>query len=185
MRQHGPTPSFSRPFATWPMEGSRPAEDARQYVSSTLSRLGADADSRQMTVRCTSELVANATEHARGPVWLSVWLSGDSLAIHVTDSAPGIAVTLPEWGPVRELTLEDLDSLPDEGVERGRGLRMIVQESFGRCGVAYTPKTKTVWFYVPAPWSRVQAPWCSPAPAVRTHSSILHPAPFPHVSHQR
>lgn len=154
--------STPRPYASWPLNGRNSTSLARDLVAAIMADCGADPDVTDTAVRCSSELAANAAEHARGPVWLSVWIGPDAISVHVTDTSPERPVRLPAYDPepVREITLEELDALDPEQVnlERGRGLGLVVQECHGRCGVAYDRLTKNVWFSVRPPWMRPLPP---------------------------
>lgn len=195
----GNDPRENRPFCTWNIDGGRPAHDARTYITEALHALGADKRTTDVARSCVSELTANATEHALGPVWMSTWIDRKHIAVHITDSAPHAPVEFPAWEEPREISLEEFDAMPGlPSIERGRGLSMVVQDCLGHCGVFYSAKTKTVWFAVPAPWmpEPERMEWwhspLSPLPALRVRPALpaaapgghLHAAPFPHMRFQ-
>jgi anti-sigma regulatory factor (Ser/Thr protein kinase) len=107
----------------WPVPAS--CGDARRVVQ----RFCADHEMGDMTddaVLLTSELVANAVEHADGMVTVLALVVDDSLVVAVRDD---VAAT--PWY-----------------TERGRGLH-VIDELAGDWGVSQLASGKTVWFRLP------------------------------------
>jgi anti-sigma regulatory factor (Ser/Thr protein kinase) len=81
----------------------------------------------------TSELVANAVQHASGVVGLTAQCTDDGVTIRVTD--------------------DDGDALPSQSAasdveEHGRGLTVVAALA-GDWGTAHDGNTKSVWFRLP------------------------------------
>jgi len=116
----------SRSFA--PETGSIPA--ARRFVLDTAGNV--DKYRHDAIAVMTSELAMNAVQYARAEFTVTVEITGGTLRVEVTDSAPGT----PEPGP-----------LPPARSLHGRGLFIVGQLS-DTWGI--TPSSagsgKTVWF---------------------------------------
>jgi len=116
----------SRSFA--PETGSIPA--ARRFVLDTAGNV--DKYRHDAIAVMTSELAMNAVQYARAEFTVTVEITGGTLRVEVTDSAPGT----PEPGP-----------LPPARSLHGRGLFIFGQLS-DTWGITPSPagSGKTVWF---------------------------------------
>lgn len=106
----------------------RSAAAARQLVNDTLTGTSAQGCA-DLTALLTSELVTNATLHARTPVEVRVSVSGAVVRVDVSDGST--------WLPV-------MFASPGDALS-GRGLH-IVQSLATRWGSDATGRGKTVWF---------------------------------------
>ncbi|WP_157745547.1 ATP-binding protein [Nocardiopsis gilva] len=135
---------------------------ARAFLTSSLIPLGCSQGSVDDARLMVSEAVANAIEHGRAPIHLSVTSKFTRVEVEVYDSDP-THLELPRC-PVDyvegEIVGDDLDSFLgtiDEDMasvrlsESGRGLDLISNLSDGRCGWRSRPPGKVVWFSAPVP----------------------------------
>lgn len=152
-----------RAWATWPMGGATPARTARDLIRTAFGdELGCDDDTTDRACEAAFELVTNAFEHGTGPVWVSIWLAFDSIAVHVSDGAGDRGMAFPPYrpGPVRQMTLAEFDAITADAdpadLEHHRGLQLVCQHARGRCGISRGGnKGKSVWFALKAPWHSV------------------------------
>jgi len=114
----------------WPVPAS--CGDARRVVRSFCVDHEMGIDMTDDAVLLTSELVANAVEHADGMVTVLALLVDQSLVVAVRDNSDD----LPELTPAMPYT------------ERGRGLR-VIDELAADWGVNRLAGGKTVWFRLP------------------------------------
>ncbi|WP_246422109.1 ATP-binding protein [Nocardiopsis mwathae] len=155
-------PPFPPPrLLALPSASSSPST-ARTFVTSSLFALGAPQGSVEDAKLMVSEAVANAINHGRAPMHLSLTIKFASVEVEVYDSDPA-PLDLPrrradliESG-TRSDNLDDLiDAFDEEAprnllAESGRGLDLITHLSDGRCGWRSCPPGKVVWFSVPTP----------------------------------
>ena len=87
------------------------------------------------TLLVVTELLSNAIDHGRDPVWLSIEMRDESVYVEVRDDAP----EPPQLQPLKPLRV------------RGRGLEMIEAVSSG-WGWTADPPGKIVWADVPTNW---------------------------------
>ncbi|MBH5337446.1 ATP-binding protein [Streptomyces pactum] len=115
---------------------------ARTLIREVLAALAAPADSDTAEL-LTSELVANAVEHADGdePIELVVELLPSGFQVEVHDRDPA---------PPGELGVQDPHPLPHPLEERGRGL-LLIRTLSADSGYRTTPHGKAVWFTLSAP----------------------------------
>ncbi|MFF2505807.1 ATP-binding protein [Streptomyces sp. NPDC058067] len=113
---------------------------ARALIRKALAELDSPAADSDTAELLTAELVANAIEHATGPIELVVELlpSGCQVEVHDGDPAPPGDLTLP--GPAEA---------PDPWQEHGRGL-LLIRTLSASCGHRPTASGKAVWFTLPA-----------------------------------
>lgn len=113
---------------------------ARALIRKALAELDSPAADSDTAELLTAELVANAIEHATGPIELVVELlpSGCQVEVHDGDPAPPGDLTLP--GPAEA---------PDPWQEHGRGL-LLIRTLSASCGHRPTESGKAVWFTLPA-----------------------------------
>lgn len=110
----------------------RSPHDARVFLTDQLDTWGCP-ERRDVAVLLVSELVTNGVLHAGTPVGVAAGYDGDTLAVAVTDGAPG-GITGGPW-PERH----------PRGAPSGRGLR-IVDALADAWGVSVHDQGKTVWF---------------------------------------
>ncbi|MFG3439208.1 ATP-binding protein [Nonomuraea sp. NPDC047897] len=131
---------------------------ARRVTRHKLACWGA-ADQSDVVELLVSELVANAMEHARGTIRLTISMEDGLLRCEVEDDAP-------ELPRMRQARLED---------ETGRGLQLV--DMLSCCwGADHTAHGKVVWFEVPVPAAEpvaVEEPAATRRPAVATLSAEL------------
>ena len=114
----------------WPVPAS--CRDARRAVGRFCADHALD-DVTDDAVLLTSELVANAVEHAAGMVTVHALLLDDALVVAVRDDCdelPATATPMPSYA------------------ERGRGLH-VLDELARDWGVNRQTHGKTVWFRLP------------------------------------
>lgn len=114
----------------WPVPEA--CGNARRAVRRFCADNEMGGDMTDDAVLLTSELVANAVEHAAGMVTVLALVVDESLVVAVRD---------------------DCDDLPAVGAtpwyaERGRGLQ-VIDEVAGDWGVSRLTSGKTVWFRLP------------------------------------
>ncbi|MER5929412.1 ATP-binding protein [Streptomyces sp. NPDC002054] len=112
---------------------------ARALVRTALADVEAPAD-RGTAELLTAELVANAVEHAGGPVELVVELLPNGCQVEVHDGDPR---------PPGDLAAQPGDACPDPWQEHGRGL-LLIRALSSACGHRPTARGKAVWFTLPA-----------------------------------
>lgn len=118
----------SLPREDWVLPAeARSAARARALIAQCLADL--PAESLEVVLLLTSELVSNAVRHARGPVGLHLTWSDRDVRVEVEDQSP-------ERPVVRPL---DQDAL------NGRGL-LLVDGLANGWGVRPTETGKLVWF---------------------------------------
>jgi serine phosphatase RsbU (regulator of sigma subunit)/anti-sigma regulatory factor (Ser/Thr protein kinase) len=114
------------------------ASRARSFIRDTLSNWDASVpqSATDDAVLLSSELVANAVQHAGTDLEIDCRLLPDTLEIAVTDKHPS-----------RVLPEEPQAPADDQFAERGRGLTLpgALASSWG---VTYTASAKTVWFRI-------------------------------------
>ncbi|MFH8366624.1 ATP-binding protein [Streptomyces sp. NPDC018031] len=113
---------------------------ARTLIRDVMAALEAPADSDTAEL-LTSELVANAVEHAEGeePIELVVELVSSGFQVEVHDRDPA---------PPGELGVHDPHPTPHPLDERGRGL-LLIRTLSADSGYRSTPHGKAVWFTLP------------------------------------
>jgi serine phosphatase RsbU (regulator of sigma subunit)/anti-sigma regulatory factor (Ser/Thr protein kinase) len=120
------------------------AASARSFVRETLRQwdIALPGPAVDDAVLLTSELVANAVQHAGTPLEVCCRLAGDAVEVAVTDRHPS-----------RALPGEPRSPAQDQFAERGRGLTLpgALASSWG---VTYTGAAKTVWFRIALPGQR-------------------------------
>ena len=116
------------PRADWVLPAeARSAARARALITQRLADL--PAESLEVVLLLTSELVTNAVRHARGPVGLHLAWSDRDVRVEVEDQSP-------ERPVVRPIDREALN---------GRGL-VLVDGLANGWGVQSTENGKRVWF---------------------------------------
>lgn len=113
---------------------------ARNLIRGVMAVLDAPANSDTAEL-LTSELVANAVEHAEGdePIELVVELLPSGFQVEVHDRDPA---------PPGELGLREPHPTPHPLEERGRGL-LLIRTLSADSGYRTTPHGKAVWFTLP------------------------------------
>ncbi|MEU6658469.1 ATP-binding protein [Streptomyces sp. NPDC046821] len=113
---------------------------ARALIRKALAELESPAADSYTAELLTAELVANAIEHATGPIELVVELlpSGCQVEVHDGDPEPPGDLTRP--GPAE---------VPDPLQEHGRGL-LLIRTLSASCGHRPTESGKAVWFTLPS-----------------------------------
>jgi len=106
----------------------RAVQQARQFVSTTLSEWSTPDPPRSDIVLCVSELVTNAVIHGRPPIQLRLRGDAEHVVLEVSDRAPYLPRLL-------RPTFED---------EHGRGLQLVALIA-DRWGTRPTPDGKSVW----------------------------------------
>jgi anti-sigma regulatory factor (Ser/Thr protein kinase) len=114
-----------------PNDASSP-KICRDFVRSALATLGL-GDLAETAALCTSELVTNVHQHAKGTVHLRTLVEPTHIRVAVYDECPDLPEYVPE--PRRA---------PD-GDEGGRGLFLVTALS-DLCGVTQVTHGKGVWF---------------------------------------
>jgi len=114
---------------------------ARHLVRATLHRIGWGGDV-EAAVLLTSELVANAIDHAHSPCRLSMRVAGTRLRIEVADADPGPPVLDP----------------PAPDSSRGRGLILVDTLASAWGSWREADEGKTVWFELSAHAGRRSRP---------------------------
>jgi anti-sigma regulatory factor (Ser/Thr protein kinase)/predicted ArsR family transcriptional regulator len=110
----------------WYVSGDDPVRmrALRHQISDYLSRhadSGSDVADAELVVH---ELLANAVEHATGPIWVRLSWVREEPDIEVWDLGPGF--TLPEVRPTTNGRAQDVAAtLPDLDAEGGRGLFLV------------------------------------------------------------
>ena len=119
-------------------EGVPPARavpSTRHRVNAVLAEWDVTGEAVEPTLLVVTELLSNAIDHGRDPVWLSIELRDESVYVEVRDDAP----EPPQLQPLEPLRV------------RGRGLQMIEAVSSG-WGWTADPPGKIVWADVPTNW---------------------------------
>ncbi len=119
---------MSLPREDWVLPAeARSAARARALISQRLADL--PAESLEVVLLLTSELITNAVRHARGPVGLHLAWSDRDVRVEVEDQSP-------ERPVVRPINRDSLN---------GRGL-LLVDGLANGWGVKATDTGKRVWF---------------------------------------
>jgi anti-sigma regulatory factor (Ser/Thr protein kinase) len=110
--------------------------DTRDRVTLVLAEWGLTDEAVEPTLMVVTELLSNTIDHARGPVSVSVGLSGSGVVhVKVQDASPDP----PQMRP------------PDPARIRGRGVYLVDALSL-RWGWTPEPPGKVVWADVPTEW---------------------------------
>src|SRR5512142_1420950 len=98
----------------WLLQPATPesAMRLRAEIGELLRRHAADQDAVWLAETAVAEMIANAVEHAGGPVWVSLDWTATRPVFAVHDLGPGF-----RFDP----------TLPDVTAERGRGLWLVAQ----------------------------------------------------------
>jgi anti-sigma regulatory factor (Ser/Thr protein kinase) len=134
-RQHLAAPRL-RWATQW--EGAPPARavpSTRHRVNVVLAEWDVTGEAVEPTLLVVTELLSNAIEHGRGPVWLSIQLRDESVYVEVRDDAP----EPPQLQPPEPLRV------------RGRGLQ-VTEAVSSQWGWTADPPGKIVWADVPTNW---------------------------------
>ncbi|WP_052390447.1 ATP-binding protein [Streptomyces sp. NRRL B-24484] len=119
--------------------GGGPTRAGRQFAEATLASwgvapVGVAADNVRLVV---AELLANAVQHAGGPVEMTLSAAGAAVRIEVVDGGAALPLSRPPHDAARP---------------SGHGL-FIVERLSTSWGVAAHPTGKTVWAVLPLPGS--------------------------------
>ncbi|MET9293073.1 ATP-binding protein [Streptomyces sp. NPDC003077] len=136
-------------LCTWTRATPSPAARARTVLRQTLVSCELPVDMISDLVLATSELVANATEHACGPyeLWLRRSVTGVVCEVHdrdprVPDLPP--AIDEPPFAPGPQDRMGGVEALCRVLSERGRGLRIVNHLSEGCWGFLLPGKGKKI-----------------------------------------
>ena len=108
---------------------------ARDFVATTCTSNGIDADSTDTAALLVSELVTNVVVHARTDIAMHIRPDGQRLRVEVADQDPA--------GQVRVLP-------PDPSAPRGRGVHLVSVLATD-WGIIPHVDGKTVWFELDLP----------------------------------
>nr|WP_269859581.1 ATP-binding protein [Streptomyces sp. RPT161] len=146
-------------MCTWTSCTPGPAARARAELRRALDGWGLWGERGDDMVLAASELVANATEHARGPYEMWLHRSTGELVCEVHDRDPRMP-ELPLFPAVAPFTPKPqgrgggLDALCAVLSERGRGLQIVNHLSRGRWGFRLPGDGKKVaWIAFATEWS--------------------------------
>ena len=142
------------------------AAEARRFVRRIFDAWRLPAELCESAESCTSELVANASLHARTDVYVRALLSGGVVRIEVRDEAPGDLPSRLSRAAATPGTAARGGSLP---LSIGRGL-LVVDGLSDAWGVAHDGRGKTAWFELrtaTAGGGQDTRPAGHPAPGVR------------------
>ncbi|MEV4613136.1 PAS domain S-box protein [Kitasatospora sp. NPDC049258] len=124
---HLPAPPLATAAAELPALSSS-AATGRRFLRATLQEWGC-AEAQDTVCLLSSELIANAVRHARGPIGLRLHRTARELTVEISDTSPSLPVP----------------RLVDSASEDGRGLSLV--EALARnWGARPTAAGKTVWF---------------------------------------
>ncbi|GGK44935.1 hypothetical protein Ppa06_00580 [Planomonospora parontospora subsp. parontospora] len=156
--ERAPAPAPGRPgerfrMIAWCLPPDSAARRARELLRDHLSRFSTTADVLADLEVVTTELATNAVSYAPGPYELRI--------LH--DHGVPVRVEVVDTGAGAELIEHLLDRpvvVPDHIDELelgGRGLRIVTELTYGRCGAQWTRLCGTgqtgtsVWFDLPVP----------------------------------
>ncbi|GAA1927782.1 ATP-binding protein [Streptantibioticus ferralitis] len=139
-----------------------PAAEARSVLRRALTSMGMPEETISNGVLAASELVANASEHAKGPYELSLRCTDAEIICEVLDHDPTVpdVPAFPDVCPFTPLS-EDrgggLEALCALLAERGRGLHIVHELTAGAWGFRPVEKSaKVAWIAFPAELHQLQ-----------------------------
>jgi anti-sigma regulatory factor (Ser/Thr protein kinase) len=144
-----------RTLFAWNSGTPHPTASARDLLQTCLVELGISDERVDDALVMVTELVSNATRHAKGPYELRVRRTPTELIVEVHDRT----CQIPEPRPLS--SAEDLfapraqcrgggtEALLAQLSESGRGLSIVTTLAAGCAGGRRTPTGKSMWFAVP------------------------------------